>query len=165
MLAGCGEATRIEGTRSFRSPERSPSAVKKVAEARLTLHPQGTPAASPAEIAVGTTKADGTFAVTIYDEPKGIPAGEYVGTVEYYKPVDGGTGPNVIPKTYVQPGDVADQGFRSRTRRSRSSRSTSRNDFSVRTGSEPASVLVQGRRVAAGCFATEGERPCVCCCR
>jgi hypothetical protein len=101
MLAGCGEAPEtkvavvpVTGTLTV--------AGEKVAGARLTLHPQGHPLPA-GRIAVGTTKADGTYAVTIYDEPKGIPAGEYVGTVEYFKPVDGSTGPNVIPKTYGSP--------------------------------------------------------------
>ncbi|AMV22067.1 hypothetical protein [Planctomyces sp. SH-PL14] len=101
MLAGCGEAPEttvpvipVTGTLTYGG--------EKVVGARVILHPQGHPL--PADrIAVGTTKSDGTFAVAIYDEPKGVPAGEYVGTVEYYKPIEGGTGPNVVPKPYDSP--------------------------------------------------------------
>ena len=101
MLAGCGEAPEakvpvipVQGTLTVEG--------EKVEGARITLHPQGHPIPE-GRVAAGQTKADGTFEVSIYDEPKGIPAGEYVGTVVWYKPVDGSTGPNVIPKSYTSP--------------------------------------------------------------
>jgi hypothetical protein len=100
-LTGCGEApetkvavTPVTGTLTIHG--------EKVVGARIVLHPQGHPLPE-GRIAVGKTKADGTYAVTIYDDPQGIPPGEYVGTVEYYKPVDGSTGPNVVSKPYDKP--------------------------------------------------------------
>ncbi len=101
LLTGCGEAPEVKvpvipvtGTVTYGG--------EKIEGARVTLHPQGHPL--PAErIAVGSSKADGTYAVSIYPDPKGVPAGEYVATVEYYKPVDGSTGPNVAAKEYGNP--------------------------------------------------------------
>ena len=71
----------------------------------VTLHPK-----TPAEN-VPTPRAsvgrDGTFEVTTFKGGDGAPEGEYVVTVQWYKPIKKGSdilsGPNVIPPKYSQP--------------------------------------------------------------
>ena len=50
---------------------------------------------------------DGSFAVSTYDGGDGAPEGEYVLTVQWYKPVRQGNdlvgGPNVLPAKYASP--------------------------------------------------------------
>ena len=105
LLAGCGESPEVKvavipvtGTVTVGG--------EKAVGARVTLHPQGHPLPE-GRSAVGLVQNDGTFNVSLYDEPKGIPAGEYVATVDWFKPVtiDGqsGGGPNVVPKEYGKP--------------------------------------------------------------
>ena len=100
--AGCGEApevkvpvTPVTGTLTV--------AGEKAIGARVTLHPQGHPLPE-GRSAGGVVQPDGSFQVSLYDDPKGVPAGEYVATVDWYKPIKtdtgAGAGPNVIPKTY-----------------------------------------------------------------
>lgn len=74
--------------------------------ALITLHPKGGPLEN-----VPTPRAnvgpDGAFRVTTFDGGDGAPAGEYVLTVQWYKPVKRGAdivaGPNVIPRKYAAP--------------------------------------------------------------
>lgn len=50
---------------------------------------------------------EGELKVSTYDTADGAPAGEYVVTVEWYKPIKQGgdvvSGPNVIPRKYASP--------------------------------------------------------------
>jgi hypothetical protein len=72
----------------------------------VTFHPQGT-------ASVGVPKprasvmADGAFTLTTYDGNDGAPSGDYVLTVQWYRPVKlGGDwvgGPNILPKKYASP--------------------------------------------------------------
>jgi hypothetical protein len=75
--------------------------------AQIVLHAKGHTlpnGASP----VGRVAQDGTFKISIYGEGEGVPAGDYVATVEWYKIVKGPmgeaiSGPNVIPPRYGNP--------------------------------------------------------------
>jgi len=75
--------------------------------AEVLLHAKGhtlPPGVAPA----GRVAEDGTFKISIYGKGEGVPAGEYVATVEWFKIVKGeggGTisGPNVIPPKYCSP--------------------------------------------------------------
>jgi hypothetical protein len=54
-----------------------------------------------------TVAKDGSFTVSTYDGNDGAPEGEYVVTVQWYKPVRQGNdlvgGPNVLPAKYASP--------------------------------------------------------------
>lgn len=52
---------------------------------------------------VGVVKNDGTFAISTYGKDDGAPAGEYVAIVQWFKVVDGGRGPNILPPKYASP--------------------------------------------------------------
>jgi hypothetical protein len=74
--------------------------------AEIMLHAKGhtlPPGVAPA----GRVAEDGTFKVNIYGTAEGVPAGDYVATVQWFKIVkgDGGaiSGPNVIPAKYCSP--------------------------------------------------------------
>lgn len=75
--------------------------------AQIVLHAKGhtLPAgASP----IGRVAEDGSFKISIYGDGEGVPAGDYVATVEWYKIVrtpsgDTISGPNVIPPKYGSP--------------------------------------------------------------
>jgi len=72
----------------------------------VTLHPKSPlPEGAPSPRA--TVKPDGGFAATTYEAGDGAPEGEYILTVQWYKPIqkDGDlvAGPNVIPKQYTNP--------------------------------------------------------------
>lgn len=75
--------------------------------AQIVLHAQGH--SLPDDVApTGRVKEDGTFAISIYGTDEGVPAGEYVATIQWYKIVkdrsgDSISGPNVIPKKYSSP--------------------------------------------------------------
>lgn len=80
------------------------------AGAFLTFHPKGPSAAgaddqSPPPTA--TAGADGSFSLTTATKDDGAPAGEYVVTVQWNRPVKRGedlvAGPDVIPKRYGRP--------------------------------------------------------------
>ena len=54
----------------------------------------------------GFTAADGTVTLSTYAANDGVPAGEYVVTVEWRKPLyneDGQPGPNHLPDLYAKP--------------------------------------------------------------
>lgn len=74
--------------------------------AQIILHAKGH--TLPAGVSPsGRVAEDGTFKVSIYSAGEGVPAGDYVATVQWYKIVKegGGTisGPNVIPEKYGNP--------------------------------------------------------------
>lgn len=54
-----------------------------------------------------TVGPDGSFTLTTYEGQDGAPEGEYVLTVQWYKPVRQGaelvSGPNVLPRKYASP--------------------------------------------------------------
>lgn len=51
----------------------------------------------------GVVGNDGSFTITVYEPGDGAPAGDYVATIQWRKFVDGGAGPNVLPKEYASP--------------------------------------------------------------
>ncbi len=75
--------------------------------AQIVLHAKGhtLPAgASP----VGRVAPDGTFKISIYGDGEGVPAGDYVATVQWYKIIKSPSGetisgPNVVPPAYGNP--------------------------------------------------------------
>jgi hypothetical protein len=72
----------------------------------VSLHPKAeTSAAVPnPRASVGT---DGSFVVTTYESQDGAPQGEYVMTIQWYRPVrqqgELVSGPNVLPRKYSTP--------------------------------------------------------------
>lgn len=79
--------------------------------AALALHPKTPPAeAFPSPRA--SVGSDGSFKLTTYNGGDGAPAGEYVLTVLWYKPVkigaDMSSGPNVLPPKLARP-ETSDQ--------------------------------------------------------
>lgn len=85
----------VSGTISFQG--------KPIPGAFVALHPKATQENVPSPRA--NVGADGSLQVTTYDGGDGAPEGEYVVTVEWYKPIKNGadviSGPNVIPKKYA----------------------------------------------------------------
>lgn len=76
--------------------------------AEIVLHAKGH--TLPEDVApVGKVEKDGTFSISIYDKGEGVPAGEYVATVQWFKaskPAAAGDDPlvvDVIPKKYSSP--------------------------------------------------------------
>ena len=75
--------------------------------AQVVLHAKGH--SLPTGVSpTGRVAEDGTFKVSIYAAGEGVPAGNYVATVQWYKIVkgEGGStisGPNVIPDKYGSP--------------------------------------------------------------
>jgi hypothetical protein len=51
----------------------------------------------------GVVGNDGSFTITVYEPGDGAPQGDYVATIQWRKFVDGGAGPNVLPKEYSSP--------------------------------------------------------------
>jgi hypothetical protein len=104
MITGCGgdEAGRVPvhplvGSIQFRG--------QPAAGAFVSLHPKsGSPIAPNPSATVGP---DGKFAFTTYDGQDGAPEGDYVLTVQWYKPIRHGNdvvgGPNVLPAKYAKP--------------------------------------------------------------
>jgi hypothetical protein len=76
---------------------------KPVNGAFVTLHPKAPADGVPSPRA--SVAKDGSFAVSTYDGGDGAPAGDYVLTVQWYKPVKVGNdlvgGPNVLPAKYA----------------------------------------------------------------
>lgn len=101
-LTGCGEESNrvpvhpVHGAIEFRG--------QPAVGAFVALHPQGAADAS-APSPRGTVGPDGKFNLTTYEGADGAPAGEYVLTVQWYKPVKQGNdtvgGPNVLPAKYA----------------------------------------------------------------
>lgn len=104
IASGCGEAAPervatypVEATVTFRGAP--------IPGAFLTLHPkQPLPEVPPPRASVA---ADGALKVSTYNSGDGAPAGEYIVTVEWYKPIKNGPdvvpGPNVLPRKYASP--------------------------------------------------------------
>ncbi len=69
----------------------------------VSLHPKSATDGVPTPRA--TVAKDGSFTVTTYDGDDGAPEGEYVVTVQWYRPVRQGNdlvgGPNVLPVKYA----------------------------------------------------------------
>ena len=104
-FAGCGDSSDgrlavypVLGTIQFRG--------QPISGAFLSLHPKNS-AEPGAPSPRAMVAADGSFALSTYDGNDGAPEGEYVLTVQWYKPVrQGGElvgGPNVLPKKYASP--------------------------------------------------------------
>jgi hypothetical protein len=100
---GCGKADNripvypVLGTIQFRG--------KPIVGAFVSLHRKSDLNGIPGPRA--TVAPDGSFAVTTYDGGDGAPEGEYVLTVQWYKPVRQGNdlvgGPNILPAKYASP--------------------------------------------------------------
>ena len=103
MAVGCGEA-KVERTPVF--PVTGQVTVKGQAAhgAIVALHPKA-PLEGGAPNPRANVDKDGTFSVTTFDKGDGAPAGEYVVTVLWYKPIGKGNdvapGPNVVPRKYA----------------------------------------------------------------
>jgi hypothetical protein len=70
--------------------------------AQVVLHP--VKAEETSDVAPsGVVGNDGSFTVTVYEPGDGAPPGDYVATIQWRKFVDGGAGPNVLPKEYSSP--------------------------------------------------------------
>ena len=101
-IVGCGDGRGsrvatipVEGTITYRG--------QPIPGAFVTLHPKFPRPDVPASRA--SVGRDGTLTVSTFTGGDGAPEGEYVLTVEWYRPVRQGNdvvpGPNVIPKKYA----------------------------------------------------------------
>jgi hypothetical protein len=99
---GCGKADKnrvavqpVQGTIQFRG--------QPAAGAFVSLSPKNPIEGVPAPRA--TVGADGSFTVTTYDGNDGAPEGDYVLTVQWYRPIRQDNelvgGPNVLPLKYA----------------------------------------------------------------
>ena len=105
LLAGCG------GSGPPRIPTHSAKGAvtyqgQPIAGAFLALHPKsGSLENAPTPTAV--VQPDGTFTLTTYDAGDGVPAGEYVVTLQWRKVTKSGgeflPGPNLLPARYSRP--------------------------------------------------------------
>lgn len=68
----------------------------------VTLNPKGEGALKSAA-PKGTVKPDGSYKISVYTDGDGAPVGDYVATVQWFKMVGEGAGPNVIPAKYSKP--------------------------------------------------------------
>lgn len=104
-ICGCGDESEprvtvapVTGTVTFRD--------EPAAGAQVVLHPRGH-ALPDGTAATGVVQADGRFGASIYSDGEGVPPGDYVVTVQWFKVVDSpggaGRGPNVLPKQYADP--------------------------------------------------------------
>lgn len=79
---------------------------KPIPGAFVVFHPK-TPQGGNVPNPRGMVSKDGHFSVTTFDGGDGAPAGDYVLTVQWYKPIKSGgdivSGPNVIPRKYTDP--------------------------------------------------------------
>ena len=103
-LAGCG---RSGPARVAVYPVQGKVEVngKPAAGAVVILHPKGDPAAPAAR---GEVKEDGTFVAGTYASGDGAAEGDYIVTVEWFKPVkqkngDFVEGKNLVPEKYSRP--------------------------------------------------------------
>src|SRR5262245_48541687 len=101
---GCGKSDKnrvavqpVQGTIQFRG--------QPTAGAFVSLSPKNPIEGVPAPRA--TVGQDGSFTVTTYDGNDGAPEGDYVLTVQWYKPIRQDNelvgGPNVLPLKYASP--------------------------------------------------------------
>jgi hypothetical protein len=102
LAAGCGRCEKnrvavhpVQGAIQFRG--------QPMEGAFVSLHPKSATDGVPTPRA--TVAKDGTFTVTTYDGNDGAPEGDYVVTVQWYRPVRVGNdvvgGPNVLPTKYA----------------------------------------------------------------
>ena len=74
--------------------------------AQVVLHPRGH-ALPDGTAATGVVQADGRFDASIYSDGNGVPPGDYVVTLQWFKVIEGpggaGRGPNVLPKQFADP--------------------------------------------------------------
>jgi hypothetical protein len=105
LFTGCGssddvavELHPVRGEISFQG--------KPIAGAIVSLHPKvvgATDAPNPR----ASVQADGRFELSTFAQHDGAPAGDYVLTVQWFRPVDRNgdvvPGPNVLPKKYSKP--------------------------------------------------------------
>jgi hypothetical protein len=104
-LMGCAKSepagvsvVPVKGTITFKG-QPMPGAI-------VGLHPK-TPLGENVPTPRASVTKDGTFEVSTYRGGDGAPEGEYVLTVQWYKPIKNGSdvvaGPNVIPPKYSRP--------------------------------------------------------------
>jgi hypothetical protein len=104
-LFGCG---KVETNRTAVHPVRGEIKFQNQIPvgAFVALHPK-TSSDSSVPNPRATVATDGTFTLSTYDGQDGAPEGDYVLTVQWYKPVREGaemtSGPNVIPTKYSSP--------------------------------------------------------------
>jgi hypothetical protein len=102
QVSGCGQSDKnrvavhpVTGSVQFRG--------LPTAGAFVSLHAKNATDSVPTPRA--TVAKDGTFTVTTYDGNDGAPEGDYVLTVQWYRPVRVGNdlvgGPNVLPVKYA----------------------------------------------------------------
>jgi hypothetical protein len=104
-LSGCSDSDSVRvpvhpvlGIISFRG--------QPINGAFITLHAKS---AAPVDVPPprASVAADGSFALTTYDGNDGAPTGDYVLTVQWYRPIKQGGdwvgGANVLPKKYASP--------------------------------------------------------------
>ncbi len=105
LIAGCGKAAPdrvevfpVDGVVTFDG--------RPTPGATIVLHPK-LPGASQAPAPRAQVEKDGSFRFSTYDAADGVPAGEYVATIAWYKLVGKGNdlqpGPNVLPAKYSNP--------------------------------------------------------------
>jgi len=104
IVGGCGDAEPervatypVEAVVTFQG--------KPIPGAFVALHPKQPSAEVPTPRA--SVNADGALIVTTFNGGDGAPAGEYIITVEWYKPIKSGAdvvpGRNVLPAKYASP--------------------------------------------------------------
>jgi hypothetical protein len=99
ILSGCKSETRVP---VFPVAGRVTYKGQPPVGAQVVLHPVN--AAETNDVAPsGVVGNDGSFTVTVYEPGDGAPQGDYVATIQWRKFVDGGAGPNVLPKEYSSP--------------------------------------------------------------
>jgi hypothetical protein len=103
-LAGCGKQATGRGP-LFPAEGQILLDNKPLAEAIVTLYPQGLPPGIT-EPSRGITGLDGKFHLSTFSADDGVPAGEYAVTVIHYpmqKQLEGGytAGPNDVPKKFA----------------------------------------------------------------
>jgi hypothetical protein len=104
LISGCGDA-QPHRVATFPVHGRITYKGQPIPGAFVTLHPKTPLGNVPAPRAI--ISSDGSLKVSTYDGGDGAPEGEYVLTVQWYKPIKNGQdvvpGPNVIPKKYSSP--------------------------------------------------------------
>jgi hypothetical protein len=104
-LCGCNNKSGPERVPTFPVSGTVSFQGKPIPGAFVALHPKAAQENVPSPRA--SIGADGALKVSTYDGGDGAPEGEYVVTVEWYKPIKNGadviSGPNVIPKKYASP--------------------------------------------------------------
>lgn len=104
ILGGCGEA-EPEHVATYPVETAVTFQGKPIPGAFVALHPKQPMPEVPTPRA--SVNIDGALIVTTFNGGDGAPAGEYIVTVEWYKPIKSGAdvvpGPNVLPSKYASP--------------------------------------------------------------